>query len=241
MQIIPAIDIQDSKVVRLTEGKFEDFRIYSDSPLEVAKRWQGEGATNLHLIDLDGAKGGRLSNWGVIKEILNSCSLNIQVGGGIRNKDAVKNLLDLGAHRVILGTLVKEKFNEFLELIEKFKPYIIVAVDAKSEKIVSRGWKYNTDINYIKFVKQLEDVGVQTVIFTDILRDGTLAGPNFKAIERLLDATNIPVIASGGISSINQVERLHHWCKRGLKGIILGKALYENKISLRKCIEKFGD
>jgi len=241
MQIIPAIDIQGGKVVRLTKGKFEDSKIYSNSPVEVAKKWKNQNTGYLHVIDLDGAKTGKLVNLGQIEKIVKSSSLSIQVGGGIRDRKITKQLLDIGVDRVILGTIVEEKFDVFKELIKEFRNYIMVALDIKDSKIVSRGWITDTDLNYISFVKKLERLKVPTVIFTDTLKDGTLTYPNFTAIERLLDSTDIPVIASGGISDIDHVKKLYSWRDRGLKGIILGKALYENKISLKECIERYGD
>jgi len=241
MQIIPAIDIQDSKVVRLNQGKFQENKVYSDSPAEIAKNWQAQGAKYLHVIDLDGARTGSLVNLEAIGKIISQSSLSVQVGGGIRDKDAIKSILDLGADRVILGTVVLEKKDLFCKLIEDFKDNIMVALDTKGAKLVSRGWEFNTDFDYISIVKSLEDLDVKTLILTDVSRDGMLTSPNFDLTEELLTSTNIPIIASGGIATIEHVKRLHDLQDRGLKGVIIGKALYEEKLSLKDAIGKFGD
>ncbi len=241
MQIIPAIDIQNSKVVRLTKGKFDKSKIYSDFPVEVAKNWESEGAKYLHVIDLDGAKKGKISNKEAIKQIVQKSSLKVQVGGGIRDINTVRDLFSIGVDKVILGTIIKEEFDVFLNLLNYYKEKIIAAVDIKDSKIVSRGWTKKTNVDYLNFVRKLQYVGVKEIIFTDVLKDGTLTSPNFKAIEELLNSTNICVIASGGITNIKDIENLYNLRNKGLKGIIIGKALYEAKVSLKECISRFGD
>lgn len=241
MEIIPAIDIQDSKVVRLTKGDFNSSKVYSSSPVQMALYWQKQGAKKLHLIDLDGAREGKLKNITSISEILNSCSLKVQVGGGIRDRKIAEDLLSLGVNKIILGTVVKENFKLFSEIIKDIEEHIIVAVDAKDDKIVSRGWVKQSDISYIDFIKTIEETKISTIIYTDVQKDGTLTEPNYKAIEKILSQSNISLIASGGISSIIQLERLYKLQKIGLEGLILGKALYEGKINFRECIKRFAD
>lgn len=240
MEIIPAIDIQGSNVVRLFKGDFNNCRVYSDSPVKTALMWQELGAKRLHIVDLDGARKGRAANRENIKEITENCSFKVQVGGGIRNRAIMDDLLDIGVENVIVGTLAGENFIKFKESIKGIEKQVIVAVDVKENNVVSRGWVKENNINYIDFIKKIEDTGIDTVIYTDVLRDGTLTDPNYDAIENILENTEISIIASGGISSILQIDKLFKMENKGLKGVILGKSLYENKISYSDCVKKYG-
>lgn len=241
MEIIPAIDIQNSRVVRLIKGKFESNKIYSKSPVEIAKKWERLGATYLHLIDLDGAKRGRLENRHCIRRILDSTNLKVQVGGGIRSREIAEELLALGVERLILGTVVREKNKIFKQLLNLYKEKITVSVDTKNSTVMLKGWKQASELDYLSYVEKLESVGVKRIIYTDILKDGTLSSPNFSAIEELLNSTNISVIASGGITNLEDIEKLYDLSPKGLEGIIIGKALYEGKISLQQCINRFSN
>jgi len=233
MLIIPAIDIKNGKCVRLTQGKFESEKIYSDNPVDIAKKWQEQGAKMLHIVDLDGAKSGSLANLKVIKKIVNAINIPIQVGGGIRNRKAVEKLLSIGASRVILGTLALEDDNELKNILKDFAPQVVIALDTKNGKLMKQGWLESSDKSSVTTALKLESLGVQRFIYTDIVKDGTLTEPNYKEIANLTKKIPVPVIISGGISNLNSIRQLK---SIGVEGIIIGKALYEEKIDLKEAI-----
>lgn len=231
MIIIPAIDIKDSKCVRLFQGNFDKKTIYSDNPVEVALKWQQQGAQLLHIIDLDGAKEGKPINTKIISTIVRKIS--VQVGGGIRNKAAIKKYLEAGALRVVLGTAVLEDFEFAKEIFKEFGDKIVIGLDAKDGRLMTRGWITESGLDTFVAAKKLSDLGAGRIIYTDILKDGSLKGPNFSALEKLIAKVKIPVIASGGISNISQIKKLK---VIGAEGVILGKALYEGKIDLQEAL-----
>lgn len=234
MFVIPAIDLICGKVVRLTQGDFSKCKIYSEKPASVAKSFEEKGAKFLHIIDLEGAKEGKIKNLESIKKILKSVKIPIQVGGGIRNLKDAEKLLNIGVERIIVGT---ESLNqEFLqELISRFGEKIVVSIDAEKEKLAVRGWEKITSISIFEFAKKIEKMKVKRIIYTDIKKDGTLSGCNIEGIEKMVKSVCIPVIASGGISSLSDIKKLK---KLNLEGIIIGKAIYEGKLSLEEAIEE---
>jgi phosphoribosylformimino-5-aminoimidazole carboxamide ribotide isomerase len=233
MLIIPAIDIKNGKCVRLTQGKFESEKIYGEDPVVVAKKWEKQGAKMLHVVDLDGAKNGVLTNLEVIKKIVKAINIPMQVGGGIRNKKAVKMLLSIGVSRVILGTVALEEEEELKNILKDFAPQIAIALDTKNGKLMKQGWLENSDKSSILTALKLEGLGVQRFIYTDVVKDGTLTEPNYKEIANLSKNILAPVIASGGISNLNNIKQLR---SIGIEGVIIGKALYEGKVDLKEAI-----
>ncbi len=231
MLIIPAIDIRNGKCVRLTQGDFDQEKIYNDNPVEIAKVWQSKGAKIIHLVDLDGAKSGSLSNVNVIRDILAAVTIPIQIGGGIRNKESIDKLLALGVSRVVLGTIVFEDEELFKQLMSQYPSQIIVSLDAKNGVLMKNGWLESTDKSLIETAKYLEKLGVKRFIYTDATKDGTLTSPNYEAIKNLLENINIPVIIAGGISNVSDIQKLKDI---GVEGVIVGKALYEERINLEE-------
>ncbi|MCD6471805.1 1-(5-phosphoribosyl)-5-[(5-phosphoribosylamino)methylideneamino]imidazole-4-carboxamide isomerase [Candidatus Aerophobetes bacterium] len=237
MQIIPAIDIKEGKCVRLREGKLQDMEIFSEEPVVIARRWADKGAKILHVVDLDGAFYGKLTNILLIKKIIKEVKLPVQVGGGIRSYKEVKNLLNFGVARVVLGTLLWEDRDLAKRLFNEFSCRIIAGIDARQGFVAVQGWQNITQIEAIEFVLEMERLGAQRVIYTDIQRDGTLTGPNIAVIEKTLKKVNIPLIVSGGIASLNDIKELKKFEKLGLEGVILGKALYKENILLEEAIK----
>ena len=231
MLVIPSIDIKNGKCVRLTQGNFDQEKIYSDNPIEVAKSWQRKGAKLIHLVDLDGAKNGVLSNIEAIRDILQAVTIPLQVGGGIRDQQSVGKLLSLGVSRVILGTVVFEDEDLFKKLVNQYSSQIIVSLDVKNGVLMKNGWLESTDKNLIEAAKYLERLGVKRFIYTDVIKDGTLSSPNYGAIESLLENIYVPLIVAGGISSITDIQKLKDL---GVEGVIVGKALYEGRIKLEE-------
>lgn len=233
MLIIPAIDIQNGKCVRLIQGNFEDKKIYNDDPLSTAKRWKEQGAKMLHLVDLDGARTGNLLNLEIIKKIAQEINIPVQVGGGIRDKKTVKALLSNNVTRIILGTVALENEEELKKILKKFSSQIAIALDTKNGKLMKQGWLKNSNKSSVITALKLEKLGVKRFVYTDIIKDGTLTEPNYKEINNLIKNVSVPVIASGGISNINSVKQLK---AIGAEAVIIGKALYENKINLKEAI-----
>lgn len=234
MIIFPAIDIKDNKCVRLTQGDFDQVKIYSNDPYEIALDWKKQGASYIHLVDLNGANDEGFINRDTIDRIVKEVNLPVQVGGGIRNKERVKELLDIGVERVILGTVAVEDKDLLKNLVSEYGERIVVSIDAKHGKVATRGWKIISEVDSISLCKELEEIGVKTIVYTDILKDGMLSGPNFKIYEDILKNTNINLIASGGVSKLEDIKRLN---EMGTYGAIIGKALYEKTLNLGEVIE----
>ncbi|MDP2938978.1 MAG: 1-(5-phosphoribosyl)-5-[(5-phosphoribosylamino)methylideneamino]imidazole-4-carboxamide isomerase [Candidatus Omnitrophota bacterium] len=236
MIVVPAIDLKDEKVVRLLQGKFNEETIYSHNPLEIAKQWQRQGAELIHVVDLDGAQTGQLKNLKAIAEIAHSIKTPIEVGGGIRNEEDIAQLFALGVARVILGTKVLEDEGFVKNCIDKWQERVVVSIDSSLGKVANHGWTSVTSIRATDLAKKMEALGIKEIIYTEISRDGTLSGPNITGIKSILGSVKIPVIASGGISSLEDIKNLKYLEKDGLKGVIVGKALYEGIFSLREAI-----
>lgn len=232
MIVIPAIDLKDGKVVRFTQGKFNK-KVYSHDPVKTAKYWQKQGAKLIHVVDLDGAFGGRPKNLAVLKRILEAVNVPIEFGGGIRNKNIIKKLISLGVARLVIGTLAIENKRFFPSLDRKIKDKLIISIDEARGKVLSRGWRKEAGaLKTLELAKKIRTAGFRKIIFTDTTRDGTLTGPNIRRLEQLLKNTGLKIIASGGISSLDDIKKLRRLESRGLEGIIIGKALYEGKFTL---------
>jgi phosphoribosylformimino-5-aminoimidazole carboxamide ribotide isomerase len=237
MLVIPAIDLKDGKVARLRRGDFKFEKVYSDDPIGVAMKWEAAGARRIHLVDLDGAVSGEFKNLPLIEQILKTVKVPVELGGGVRSEEVIDEALKRGVSYVIIGTrLVDEKFSQ--KIIKKYGDKLIMGVDAKDGKVAVAGWTKTTELDYVEFIKRLEGQGAKTVIFTDIAKDGMLQGPNVDAIKKVLDAVSLDVIASGGVSSIDDLLILKRFENKGLIGAIVGKALYENKVDLKEAIQK---
>ncbi|MDD4953350.1 MAG: 1-(5-phosphoribosyl)-5-[(5-phosphoribosylamino)methylideneamino]imidazole-4-carboxamide isomerase [Candidatus Omnitrophica bacterium] len=237
MLIIPAIDLKDGCVVRFVQGK-KDMKVYSHSPLKAARHWISQGAKLLHIVDLDGAFSGAQKNLAIVKEIAQGVSVPVEVGGGLRSMGSIKALVDAGVARVILGTKAVQDKVFLTNARKKFKDKIIVSIDGKQDEVLIKGWRSaQKKIDIISFARALKDMGFTEVIYTDTLKDGTLTGPNIKGIKKLLKETDLKVIASGGIASLNDIRKLKKIEKDGVNGVIIGKALYEGKFTLKEALK----
>ncbi|EJS67402.1 1-(5-phosphoribosyl)-5-[(5-phosphoribosylamino)methylideneamino]imidazole-4-carboxamide isomerase [Bacillus cereus] len=234
MEIFPAIDLKGGRCVRLYQGEFSKETVMNEDPVAQAIIFEKLGAKKLHIVDLDGAVAGESLNLSVIESICKAVRIPVQVGGGIRSLVAVDKLLLAGVEKVILGTaaLYDKAFLE--EAIRLYNEKIIVGIDAKNGFVATRGWLDVSEISYIDLAKQMENLGVQTIVFTDISKDGTLAGPNFEQLESLQNSVDIRLIASGGVASIQDVKKLHDM---NIYGVIIGKALYEKTIDLEEVLQ----
>ena len=238
MMILPAIDIRGGNCVRLTQGDFKKEIIYSSLPEEQALKWQNLGAKFLHVVDLDGAKQGMPMNIFSIKKILETVNIPIEVGGGIRTIQDMENLLDMGVHRIILGSVAVENPELVREAAESFGgERVAVGIDAKDGVVAVHGWG---DSGYIKvddLAMQIGDYGISTIIYTDITRDGMLSGIDAEVFADIARKSGVNIIASGGVSSLNDIRKLKNFEREGVVGVIIGKALYENRIDLTEAIE----
>ena len=238
MKIFPAIDLRSGKVVRLTEGDYGQMKTYGDSPVETAKMFEEMGAKHLHVVDLDSAKDGGDTNFNIICQIAKETNLFIQTGGGIRSEDKIKKYIDAGINRLILGTAAINNFPFLCEMVKIYGSHIAVGVDAKDGYVAVNGWLEVTKVNSFDFCNKLRDNGVETVIYTDISKDGKLSGTNVEAYKELKKIKNLNIIASGGISSMNDIKEL---CEFDCYGAIIGKAIYENRIDLKEVLTYSGD
>jgi phosphoribosylformimino-5-aminoimidazole carboxamide ribotide isomerase len=234
MYVIPAIDLKDGQCVRLQQGKKDAVTIYSRDPSTTARKWESYGAKVLHVIDLDGAFTGSQKNLKGILEIRKAVKMVIQVGGGIRDIATVNRLLSAGINRVIIGTSAIEDFGFVIEACNKFPGKIFVGIDAKDGKAAVKGWEEISSIEAKELAKRIENVGISGIIYTDILRDGMLTGPNIPAVEDLVKTVNIPVIASGGIATLEDIKNLLKI--KNLYGAITGKAIYSGSLDLREAL-----
>lgn len=233
MQIYPATDILGGKVVRLTKGDYNQVKIYADSPAEMAMEFMKVGATNLHMVDLDGAKDGAPVNFDAIKEAAQIKNLFIEVGGGIRDMKRVEDYLNLCVKRVILGTAAIRNYPFVEEAVKEFGDAIAVGVDAKNGFVAVSGWQETTTVNSVEFCKKLRDTGVATVIYTDISKDGMLSGTNLEIYKELSTIEGLQIVASGGITYADEIKTLN---EMGIYGAIVGKAVYEGKLSLKDAL-----
>lgn len=235
MIVIPAIDLKDGKCVRLLQGKKEEVTVYSDDPASMAKHWVDLGAKLLHVVDLDGAFTGEQKNYEKIREIRKSIHIPIELGGGIRNIERIGQLINLGVDRIIIGTSAAKDPDMVKDACEKYPGKVLVGIDAKDGKVAVKGWVEVTELDAIKFAKKMESAGASGIIYTDISRDGMLTGPNIDAMAKMVKAVNIPVIASGGVSNLEDIRSL--MTIENLWGAITGKALYTGALDLKSAID----
>ena len=235
IEIIPAIDLRGGRCVRLYKGDFSQEIFFSDDPINVALKWQSLGAPRLHIVDLDGARSGQPANYEVIKNIAQAVSVPIQVGGGIRQLSMVEKLLKSEVDRVILGTCAVENPEMVVKAVKKYGTSIAVSIDARDGYLSTRGWQQDTAHKALDFAQSILKLGVKRLIYTDINRDGTLTEPNFSAIFELINSVKVPVVASGGVTTLDHLKMLR---RLGAEGAIIGKALYTQDINLKQVIEK---
>lgn len=233
MIIFPAIDILNGKCVRLIQGDYQQETVYSDSPVNMALEWESKGAEYLHLVDLDGAKTGQSINKQVIKEIAQSVSIPVQVGGGVRSIETVKEHIENGVSRVIIGTAAISDPDFLQQAVDTYEDKIAVSIDAKNGYVATDGWTRTSEIKAIDLLLELEQMGVETIVYTDILRDGMLQGPNFAELTTINQATSIDVIASGGVTTKEDVQQLQ---SMDLYGAIIGKALYDGNLKFEDLV-----
>lgn len=240
IQIIPAIDLMEGECVRLTQGKRDSKVVYSDKPVQVALKWQEMGAQQLHIVDLDGAFSGKPQNMDTIRNIRNAVSMKIEVGGGIRTPEDILNYLDVGIDHVILGTRAFQDRNWLKVQIDQHSGRIIVGLDAKNGMVASHGWTVTEKIPATDFARELKSIGVCSIIYTDIARDGMLTGPNISSLSQIAETVDINIIASGGIHKIDDIKKIIKLRKPNITGIITGKALYEKTLDLKEAVELAG-
>ncbi|NOZ69779.1 MAG: 1-(5-phosphoribosyl)-5-[(5-phosphoribosylamino)methylideneamino]imidazole-4-carboxamide isomerase [Deferribacteres bacterium] len=235
MIVIPAIDIKDGKCVRLLQGKKEEVTVYSEDPVSMARHWVDLGARLLHVVDLDGAFTGEQKNFDRIKEIRRSIHIPVEVGGGIRDIQRIETLVGIGIDRVIIGTSAVKDPDMVRKACDRFPGKVLAGIDARDGKVAVKGWVEVTEYDAVEFAKKMEDAGVAGIIYTDISRDGMLTGPNISAMGKMVKAVGVPVIASGGVSNIDDIRNLMQI--KNLWGVITGKALYSGALDLRAAIE----
>jgi phosphoribosylformimino-5-aminoimidazole carboxamide ribotide isomerase len=240
MEVIPAIDLLAGRCVRLYQGDYQQSQIFNENPLEVALQWESQGATRLHLVDLDGAKEGTTVNLDVIRSIVQHLTIPVQVGGGLRHRTSVERLFDLGVERAIIGTVAVENPDLVQELCEAYPHKIAVGIDARNGKVATKGWLETSTVEATDLAQRISDKAA-AIIYTDISRDGTLVGPNLESLRELAQVSNIPVIASGGISSLTDLLSLLSLESLGVTGVIVGKALYTGKVDLKEAIASIGN
>jgi phosphoribosylformimino-5-aminoimidazole carboxamide ribotide isomerase len=236
MIVIPAIDLKEGKCVRLEQGEMHRDTVFSDNPAEQALKWQQAGAELLHLVDLDGAFAGQPKNKAAIEAILKAITIPAQLGGGIRDIATIEAYLSLGLSRVIIGTAAQRNPALVVEACQTFPGQIVVGIDAKNGMVAVQGWAELTDITAVDLARKFEDCGVSAIIYTDISRDGMMGGPNLEATKGLAEAISIPVIASGGVSKLKDIENLMAIEASGVTGAITGKAIYTGAIDLAEAI-----
>jgi phosphoribosylformimino-5-aminoimidazole carboxamide ribotide isomerase len=241
MEVIPAIDLIDGRCVRLYQGDYAQTEVFNDDPVAVARQWLEEGATRLHLVDLDGAKSGKPENWQAIAAIVQAVDIPVEVGGGLRDCARVTDLFALGVRYAILGTAAIENPDLVSDLAGEFPGQIIVGIDARDGKVATRGWLETSEVEAIALAQQMAERGAAAIIYTDIQRDGTLQGPNIPALRAMAEAVSIPVIASGGVGALRDLLSLLPLEAQGVSGVIVGRALYTGDVSLKEAVRAVGN
>lgn len=237
MLIIPAIDIKDGRCVRLYQGEMDKDTIYYESPLEAAKNWVEQGAELLHVVDLNGAIEGHPVHKQEVAAICMGFGVPVELGGGLRSLEAIEESLDLGVERVVLGTAAYEDPAFLRAVCQKFPGKIVVGIDSRGGRVAVKGWKEDTSMDAVELAQRCEIDGASRIIYTDISRDGTSLGVNTEQTLRLARAVNIPIIASGGVASLDDIRRLKELKRDGVEGVIVGRALYNGAFTLREAIE----
>jgi len=237
MKLYPAIDIKNGQCVRLRQGVFDDTTVYANEPYQVAKEFEADGAKFLHIVDLDGALRGTGANDVALKKIVENVTIPVEIGGGIRTMQDIEHRLGLGVTRVILGTKAVESPDFVKEAVEKFgADKIVVGIDAKDGMVAIKGWETISNVDAVTLALSMKDLGVKTIIYTDISKDGMLCGPNFVQTARMVEITGMDIVASCGVSCMNDLEQLE---KIGVEGAILGKAIYEKRVDLKEAAARF--
>jgi phosphoribosylformimino-5-aminoimidazole carboxamide ribotide isomerase len=234
--VIPAVDLKDGKCVRLSQGRMDQESVYSENPVQMAKHWESKGAARLHVVDLNGAVTGKPFHRSLIEEITKALKIPIEVGGGIRDSETIKNYLSSGVQWIILGTAALSNRRLVEEACHRFPGRVILGIDAKGGRVAIQGWNEIVSVEAIGLAKQFEGAGLSAIIFTDVERDGMGTGLNWQETKALARETSIPVIASGGVSKIGEIERLKNLEPDGVIGVIVGRALYTGKIDLEEAI-----
>ena len=237
MEVIPAIDLRGGRCVRLTQGDYDRETVFSDDPVEMARKWVGEGATRIHVVDLDGAREGRLVNDDVVRRIIEAVERPVQVAGGVRTLDAVQAWLDIGADRVILGTAAVRDPEMAAEASRRHGERIVVSIDAREGVVAVEGWREPTQLQAEEFLQKLASLGVPRFVYTDINRDAMLDSPNYDMIEKMVGATERPLIAAGGVAKVENLPRLS---ELGVEAVIIGLALYDGRVDLAEAIAAVG-
>jgi phosphoribosylformimino-5-aminoimidazole carboxamide ribotide isomerase len=238
MIVIPAIDLKHGLCVRLMQGRKSEVTVYNENPVEVAREFASAGAKMIHVVDLDGAFNERDSpNRTVLRKLVDAVAVPIEFGGGVRSLEDVRQLCDAGVARVVLGTLAAESPDVLQEFVTRFSSNICVGIDARDGRVMSRGWETSTPVMAVDLARSVARCGVERIIYTDIARDGTLGGPNIEQTLAVARAANVHVTASGGVSSLEDLKRLHDAGEPLLDSVIVGKALYENKFKLEEALE----
>ncbi|HMA85714.1 MAG TPA: 1-(5-phosphoribosyl)-5-[(5-phosphoribosylamino)methylideneamino]imidazole-4-carboxamide isomerase [Desulfosalsimonadaceae bacterium] len=236
MIIIPAIDIKGGRCVRLLQGRMDKETVYSDDPPAMAKRWEKDGAGRLHVVDLDGAIEKKPKNLPQIKAIIDSVGIPVQVGGGIRDMETIRMYLESGVDRVVIGTEAIRNPDLVRQACQAYPDRIVVGIDARNGRVAIEGWTETTDASAVDLARQFEDSGVAAINFTDIERDGMRTGPNIQETRRLAESVSIPVVASGGVSSLDDIRALRPLAASGVVGVIIGKALYDGNVDLPEAV-----
>lgn len=236
MLVIPAIDLSEGKCVRLQRGDMNAKTVFSDEPVEVARRWANEGAEMIHIVDLDGAVSGTSANFEAVRDIIAAVPIPVELGGGLRTVEQVARVLDAGVKWAILGTAAISNRPELQKCLERFGERIIVGIDARDGRVAVQGWTQTSDVEALELAKQMEQLGVGKIIFTDINTDGMLGGPNIPAMKAMVQAVGIPVIASGGVTMLEDIRKLRGLERFGLEGCIVGRALYSGTIALAEAV-----
>ena len=238
MKIFPAIDIKDKKCVRLIKGDFDNKTEYNMSPVDQAAKYKDHGFKNLHIVDLDGALTGEIVNVDIIEEIVGKFDLKIEIGGGVRNFESIKKYTDAGVEKVILGSAAIKDINFLKEACQKFPDKIALGLDAKDGYLSVSGWKENSNLKTLDFLKDVNDYGASRLIYTDINRYGMTTSPNFQETENVANYSNCPVIISGGVSSIDDIKKAKELENKNIEGIIVGKAIYDGDIKLDELVKE---
>ncbi len=236
MILYPAIDLKNGSCVRLLQGRDEGAKVYSNNPVQMALHWESEGAEWLHVVDLDAAMTGESRNGPTVEAILQAVRIPVQLGGGFRTLDRVKQAIEIGASRVVIGTAAVENPEMLRQALEQFADFLAVGVDVKHGYVATRGWKEDTTEEAVTFAKKLALWGVRTLVVTDISQDGMMTGPNYALTEQIAEASRVPVILSGGISSLNDIRLARALANKGVDGIVIGRALYEKRFTLREAL-----
>ena len=236
MLVIPAVDIKDGKCVRLFKGRKEDVTVYYENPVDVAKLWADSGAKRIHVVDLDGAFEGLPVNLRIIEKIASSVSVPVEAGGGVRNLETVKALLDAGVSYVIMGTVIVEDYDTFCEAVYSYPGKVIAGIDGAKGQVVVRGWEKQEPLKVVDLARKVSELPIESIIFTEITKDGTLSGIERRLTREVAEVSNVPVIASGGVATLEDIRAVKALEPFGVKGVIVGKALYEKRFTLEEAL-----